>query len=54
MQLCSEGAKVPFPAAGPGQSHAGGQENSILTSEKVIDRLIIMPEEFLQKFEPVK
>ena len=24
MQLCSEGAKVPFPAAGPGQSHAGG------------------------------
>ena len=23
MQLGSEGAKIPLPAAGPGQSHAG-------------------------------
>ena len=26
MQLGSEGAVIPLPAAGPGQSHAGGPE----------------------------
>ena len=29
MQLESERAKVPFTTAGPEQSHAGDQENSI-------------------------
>ena len=32
MQLESERAKVSLTTAGPGQSHAGDQENSILTA----------------------
>ena len=34
-------AKVPLTAAGPGQNHAVGPENSILTAQKAIDYLII-------------
>ena len=41
MQLESERAKVPLTTAGPGQSHAGEQENSILTAQKATDWLII-------------
>ena len=41
MQLESERAKVPLTIAGPGQSHAGDQENSILTAQKTTDWLII-------------
>ena len=41
MQLESEGAKVSLTAAGPEQSHAGDQENWILTAQKAIDWLII-------------
>ena len=63
MQLESERVKVPLTTAGPGQSHAGDQENAILTTQKVTDWLIIyscftsnlvLPEEFLYKFELVK
>ena len=63
MQLESERAKVPFNTAGPGQRHAGDQENSILTAQKATDQLIIysfitsnlvLPEEFLYKFELTK
>ena len=41
MQLESERAKVPLTIAGPGQSYAGDQENSILTAQKTTDWLII-------------
>ena len=63
MQLEFERAKVPLTAAGPRQSHAGDQENSIFTAQKAIDWLIVysffashlvLPEEFLHKFELVK
>ena len=63
MQLESERAKVPLTTAGPGQSHSGDQENSILTAQKATDWLIIysfftsnleLPEEFLYKFELAK
>ena len=63
MQLESERVKVPLTTVGPGQSHAGDQENAILTAQKVTDWLIIysfftsnlvLPEEFLYKFELVK
>ena len=63
MQLESERAKVPLTTAGPGQGHAGDQENSILTAQKATDWLIIysfftsnlvLPEEFLYKFELAK
>ena len=63
MQLESERVKVPLTTASPGQSHAGDQENAILTAQKATDWLIIysfftsnlvLPEEFLYKFELVK
>ena len=41
MQLESERTKVPLTTAGPGQSHAGNQGNSILTAQKTTDWLII-------------
>ena len=41
MQLESERAKVSLTTAGPGQSHAGPQENLILTAQKAADWLII-------------
>ena len=37
MQLEFERAKVPLTTADPGQSHAGDQENLILTAEKATD-----------------
>ena len=63
MQLESERAKISLTTAGSGQSHAGDQENSILTAQKATDWLIIysfftsnlvLPEEFLYKFELAK
>ena len=41
MQLGSKGAKIPLPAAGPGQIHVGVPGNSIFTAQKAIDWLII-------------
>ena len=41
MRLVSERVKVPLTTTGPGQSHAGDQENLLLTAQKAIDWLII-------------
>ena len=41
MQLESERAKVSLTTVGPGKSHAGHQENLILTAQKATDWLII-------------
>ena len=37
MQLGSGGAVIPLPAASPGQTCVGDQENSIFTVQKAID-----------------
>ena len=42
MHLGSEGAVIPLPTAGPGQSHAGGdQKNSTFAAQRAVDWLII-------------
>ena len=41
MQLGSGGAVVLLPAAGPGNSPAGGPGNLIFTAQKAIDWLIV-------------
>ena len=41
MQVGHERDKVPLPAAGPGQIHAGGPGKFDLTAVKAIDWFII-------------
>ena len=64
MQLQSEGElRLPSKQQVQGRTMLGDQENSVLTSQKAIDWLIIysfftshlvLPEEFFYKFELVK
>ena len=63
VQLGSEDVRIPLPAAGPGQSHAGGSGNLIFSALNAIFWFIIysfftsnlmLPEEVLYKFKLLK